>query len=138
MPLLHGEHRVLPRFTLLNLLLLASTVLPLWRHPHWLVRGMDFPRLQIACLAAVLLLVELIILDPVTPAHLILAGLTVFCLARQSWWILPYTLLWRREVKPAGQVHANSHISILTANVLMPNRNAGALLALGNRHLQLQ
>lgn len=41
-----------------TLLLVIATVLPRSKNPHWLVRGMDFPRLQIAVLAALLLLID--------------------------------------------------------------------------------
>ena len=37
-----------------------ATFLPYWRHPHWLIRGLDYPRLQIACLAMGLLLTQLL------------------------------------------------------------------------------
>ncbi len=48
-------------------LLAALTLLPLWRHPHWLVRGLDFPRLQLAALAALLLAGQCLLLDLTAP-----------------------------------------------------------------------
>ncbi|NNL57185.1 MAG: endonuclease, partial [Pseudomonadales bacterium] len=52
----------------------------------------------------------------------------------QLWWIIPYTVVFPCEVKPAGGRAQNidqrdQHIlRILTANVLTPNRNAGELI----------
>ncbi|SEN68294.1 endonuclease/exonuclease/phosphatase family protein [Nitrosomonas marina] len=117
-------------FTVLALLLLVATLLPLSRNPHWLVRGMDFPRLQLAVLAAILLAAEVVLLDLSHPLGLISLGVTSFCLFWQIWWILPYTPFWPVEVKAAIDDNPERALSIITANVLTPNRNADALLAL--------
>lgn len=110
--------------------LLVATLLPLSRNPHWLVRGLDFPRLQFSILAALLLVAEIILLDQDQPLTLMLVGITLFCLIWQLWWILPYTPLWPVEVNSATDSSAENMLSILTANVLTPNRNADALLAM--------
>ena len=47
----------------LSLAILLATVLPLSRNPHWLVRGLDFPRIQFAVLAAALLVAQWLWLD---------------------------------------------------------------------------
>jgi len=73
------------------------TLLPLWHHPHWFIRGMDFPRLQFMFLAAVLLLAQLFFLDTATVNAQLLIVATALCLLWQLWWILPFTLLWPKE-----------------------------------------
>ncbi len=120
--------------TICTLLLLLVTLLPLSRHTHWIVRGLDFPRLQFTGLAILLLFAELLLLDMqlLTSQALIIA--TIACLAWQLWWILPYTLLWPAEVKNATLTDTNNLLTILTANVLTPNRNANALIELVNQH----
>ena len=115
-------------------LLLVATLLPLSRNPHWLVRGMDFPRLQLAVLAALLLVAEAVLLDLGQPLALVVVGVTASCLIWQMWWILPYTPVWPVEVKAATDDSPERALSILTANVLTPNRNADALLALVREH----
>ncbi|SFG23500.1 endonuclease/exonuclease/phosphatase family protein [Neptunomonas qingdaonensis] len=115
-------------------LLVLVTLLPVWRHPHWLVRGMDFPRMQFAVLAIILLLAELIFLDSGHQTTWVLLALTMSCLAWQLWWILPYTSLWTVEVLTANECKADCHLSIITSNVLTPNRNAKALIALVRKH----
>lgn len=115
-------------------LLALVTLLPIWRHPHWLVRGMDFPRMQFTALAIILLLAELIFLDFEHLTSWVLLALTISCLAWQLWWILPYTSLWSVEVLAAKESNVDGHLSIITSNVLTPNRNAKALIALVRKH----
>jgi endonuclease/exonuclease/phosphatase (EEP) superfamily protein YafD len=120
--------------SLLTLLVVLATTLPLLRCSHWVVRGLDFPRMQLAVIAAAVLLAQCLLLDTASaPARLMIAA-TALCLLWQLRCILPYTPLWRREVKPAGNHDADREISILTANVLTTNRNAGPLLALVQEH----
>ena len=111
-------------------LLVVATVLPLWRHPHWIVRGMDFPRLQLASAASLLVLVQVLVLDLEKAESWALVSITLLCLSRHLWWIMPYTILWRAEVQRTNNPQSNRKLSILTANVLMPNRQADLLLNL--------
>lgn len=110
------------------------TVLPLFSHPHWLIRGLDFPRLQIGAIALVLLMAELALLDLNKPTSWLLITGSTLALAGQLWWIIPYTVIWPREVKRAKAAEPSHTISILTANVLTPNRNAEALITLVRQH----
>jgi endonuclease/exonuclease/phosphatase (EEP) superfamily protein YafD len=50
------------------------------------------------------------------------------------WWILPYSILWPREVAPSGDHCVDRQISVLTFNVLTPNRNVSALIDLVKIH----
>ena len=113
-----------------TLLVVIATVLPLSKNSHWLFRGMDFPRLQIATLTAVLLVSQLFVLDFSTLLPWLLLTATALCLFWQAWWVAPYTRLWRREVKTAKHTDPERQLSIITANVLQTNRNSDALIAL--------
>ncbi len=117
--------------TILAAILALATVLPLSRSPRWWVRGLDFPRLQLAIAGLSLLAVELWRLDmDALPGQAILA-ITAACTLYQGWWILPYTWLHPYEVRPcAGSNDPSARISILAANVLASNRNADALLSM--------
>ncbi len=110
------------------------TVLPLWRHPHWVVRSMDFPRVQLSILIALLLLAQLMLLSWDNTHTVLIIGTTAICLIWQLCWVLPYTPLWPVEVKAAKRCQDNQSISILTANVLRTNRNAQALIDLVALH----
>jgi endonuclease/exonuclease/phosphatase (EEP) superfamily protein YafD len=118
-------------FTALTVLL---TILPLSRHPHWVIRGMDFPRLQFAILIAVLLIADIILLNMQSVSTWVLISIASLCLIWQLWWVLPYTRLWRQEVKIASNDSVEDQISILTANVLTPNRNSELLIKLVEKH----
>lgn len=125
---------MLPVLIICTLIIVLATLLPLSRHPHWVVRGMDFPRLQIAIVAVVLLFVDAILLDIQSISALTIMGVTVLCLIWQLWWILPYTVLWPKEVKSASDIYPDRQLSILTSNVLTPNRNADALIQLVRKY----
>lgn len=115
-------------------LLVLVTLLPLSKHPHWVIRGMDFPRFQIAVGAAVLLIINLLVLDSQRLTNWVLLGVTVLCLLWQLWWVLPFTFFWPKEVKTAREDRPEQQLSILTSNVLTSNRNADALIALVRKH----
>ncbi len=109
--------------------LAAVTLLPLWRHEAWWVRGWDFPRLQLTALAAALLAAGGLLLDPSRPRSWILFAVLAACVAYQAWWILPYTRLHRNEVRSASEGGPEEdRLRILSVNVLTPNRDAEALL----------
>ena len=125
---------LLPTLTLLTCFLLIATLLPISNHTHWLIRGLDFPRLQIAIAAILLLIFQLLVLEITRPSSLLLICVSGFCLFWQSWWIVPYTPLFPREVKRAEKNSQKPSLKILTANVLTPNRNSQALISLVKQH----
>ncbi|MDF9797341.1 endonuclease/exonuclease/phosphatase (EEP) superfamily protein YafD [Catalinimonas alkaloidigena] len=117
-----------------TILTVLVTVLPLSQQTHWIIRGMDFPRLQIMIFSIVLLIAIVFFLDERLPLTLILIFTTVLCLIWQLWWILPYTPLWQKEVKSCNECEPERKLSIITSNVLTPNRNADALIELVNKY----
>ncbi|NNF19700.1 MAG: endonuclease [Flavobacteriaceae bacterium] len=117
-----------------TLIILLVTVLPLSRHPHWIIRSMDFPRLQIAFLAGALLLLLFFFAELHQTISWILIAVTAICLVRQLWWILPYTPLWRKEVLADEHGNPGANISFITSNVLTTNRNADALIKLVEKY----
>lgn len=114
-------------------LIAICTLVPLSHNPKWWVRGLDFPRLQLAIVSAFVLLLELFSLDLGQVNTWILMLTTLACLVYQAWWILPYTPLAKPEVKKSQNQHKET-LSIVTANVLMTNRNARRLINLVNRY----
>lgn len=114
--------------------LLLATLLPLSRAKVWWVRVLDFPRLQIAALlVATLALLWVFPLGVATldaGIKLVLLG----CLVWQCWWIAPYIPLAPREVPAASNTAPAERLRLLTANVLMSNRDADKLIALIRRH----
>lgn len=115
-------------------LVMLATLLPLWRNPHWVFRALDFPRLQIALFAAILLLAMSLLIDLNNPISTLLIGLTSLCLVWQCWWIIPYTQLWPREVNTSRNGDLQLELSLITSNVLTPNRNSEGLIRLVQKY----
>jgi len=113
-----------------TLLLAGFTLLPLSRREYWWIRGLDFPRMQFAVFALLLILLQLLLLDLARPATWGMLLIALACLAYQAWWILPYTPLVPVEVRAASAAESAATLRIMTANVLTPNRNAAGLLEL--------
>mgnify|MGYP000039711028 CR=1 FL=1 len=109
-------------------LLTVGTALPLLKCEAWWVRIFDFLRLQLIFLSAVLWAFEVAMLDRHGATGISLLVVTTVCLAYHTWWILPYTVLHPREVRPAGAIDASNSIGIMTANVLGTNRNSADLI----------
>lgn len=118
----------------LTALLAVATLLPLSRKTVWWVRGADFPRLQFALLGVLLLAAFLLTQDRSLLGNRMALGVIVACLAHQAWWILPYTVVFPREVKPARRGGAADTLRILSVNILMDNRRADELVQLVGEH----
>lgn len=112
----------------------AVTMAPFLRCKKWWIRGWEFPRAQIAVLAAIAILAGVHQLDPTRPIGAISLGVIAAALAWQLFRILPYTRLWRREVKSAQGRRRGERIKLLISNVEMSNRDSPKLLALVEAH----
>ncbi len=113
--------------------LVVVTLLPIWRYEAWWVRGQDFPRLQYAAIALLLLPLEWFALDRGDGRSWLLLGATLACLVYQAWWIFPHTPLHRHEVQTAENADPKETLRIMGVNVLMPNRRADELLRIIER-----
>ena len=108
---------------LLGVGLAAGTLLSLSDHPHWFVRGWDFPRVQIACLALMsgalhaIFFSEWSVLDWL---FLAAVGAVTFW---QGYRIYPYTPFARKQVRRTSQPSSGSKLTILISNVQMENRH---------------
>lgn len=107
--------------------LVAVTLLPLWDTTAWWVRFWDFPRVQIAALiAGVLVLLVLLRGGGWAFGIVVLAA----CLGYQLWRISPYTPVVRPEMRLAAPAEVPDAFTLLSANVLMENRDFAAMAAL--------
>ena len=122
--------------SLLAVVLVLATVLPLSVRREWWIRALDFPRLQIA-IAAIAWLMAWLSLVPGNPPWLALLALcvvAVFCY--QAYWITPNTEMHRQEVERYDSLIDGNcpTLRIISSNVLMHNRNSGPLLSLIRQH----
>lgn len=125
-----GTQPLSPIIAILTLSLCLLSLLPLWQHPHWLVRSAEFARQQLACLLAVSLLLQLTISGEPTKSAAVLLVLTLVCLTWNLWHLRRFVALWPVEVQPASETGADRCLSVLSANVQMENRDTQPLLSL--------
>ena len=117
-----------------GMILILATALPLVRTEEWWIRVLDFPRLQIAILLALVVVGFLFVFSPSS----ILDGFFLLVLTAsfgyQAYRIFPYTPLATSQVVRSNHCGASSSIRLLIANVLMDNRRADDFLALVRAH----
>lgn len=101
------------------------TLMPLSRRKEWWIRGWDFPRAQIALLAAVAFIGFVFREDRFSGGTTIGAAIALCVFLYQAGWILPYTRLYRKEVCDAPD--GPERIRLLSANVLQTNRETTRL-----------
>jgi endonuclease/exonuclease/phosphatase (EEP) superfamily protein YafD len=100
---------------------LTGTALNLSRHPHWYIRGWDFPRPVVLFLAAACaVLLRIFFFRGAWYEHALLWGLALAA-AWQAANIAPYTPLGPRPVKAARQRDPERRLRLLISNVLMEN-----------------
>ncbi len=112
----------------LALIPVTMTAIPIFRNDAWWVRIFDFPRIQLA-LILLAFLIALIALRPKFNSFPgIVAVLTGLALIGQVVQIGPFTPLWPNQMTEAkGGLPT---VKLLTANVLMDNREADELHAM--------
>ncbi len=113
--------------TVLGVLGIVATALPLIRSDMWWIRVLDFPRLQITLIIALVLSAYLYVAGAQGwGARTLIFALSV-CLLRQGYMIYPYTFLARKQVQSSEHIGGDATCKLLFANVLMDNRNADDL-----------
>lgn len=115
---------------LVAIVLVVVALLPFLRTNLWWVRVCDFPRLQVAALALVLVLAAIFLRGRMERTDQVLAGLLAVVVAIEVWFISPFTPFARKSVPDAAGPAPERTLRLVTANVLMENRDATALLAL--------
>lgn len=116
--------------TAMTALMVVATLTSLCKLTSWWIRVFDFPRLQFAVALALLLLAQLLLLDLSQARMGIMIATTLGCLAYQLWWILPYSPLAKPKARTCSSQRLDCRLSLMTANVLTPNRNSDQLLRL--------
>jgi endonuclease/exonuclease/phosphatase (EEP) superfamily protein YafD len=116
--------------TLLGTLMIVATLLPLAKLDDWWVRIFDFPRLQIAVVSVLLLVLTLIRRQDAGVAQNLWLAALAGCTAYQAYRMFPYTPLYAKQVQDSHRADPDATLSVLCANVLMSNRNAAGLCRL--------
>ena len=110
-----------------TILALASAT-ALLRSRFWWVRIFDFPRLQLAVLAVILLVLQLAFLEWDSAWTWLMVGVTLASLLYQGRWIAPYLPFALKRVKTARDSDPDNRLRFMNANVLVANRKVDGLL----------
>jgi endonuclease/exonuclease/phosphatase (EEP) superfamily protein YafD len=105
---------------LVALWLISGTALNFSKHPHWYIRGWDFPRVFTAAVAGAVGLVYAIVFHARWWDWALVAGLA-FVIARQLYMIYPYTPIAQKKVKQSTRPAGDHRFRLLMSNVLQEN-----------------
>jgi endonuclease/exonuclease/phosphatase (EEP) superfamily protein YafD len=111
-------------FLTFSWILIFATVAPFVRRGAWWIRVLDFPRTQITILAVVTLLVLALRYEG-NAWQTITLSILGLSTAYQVWELTAYTRLRRVQALPNDSDDPRRRLRILTANVLMTNKNVG-------------
>ncbi|NLN58697.1 MAG: endonuclease [Gammaproteobacteria bacterium] len=100
------------------------------RRDVWWIRGADFPRLQILALGIIAFILLLVWEHPWDMSRQVILIGVIAALAYQLKMVLPYTLLWKKQVKQVRpeQLNPEKQISLIVSNVLTPNKKHHLLI----------
>ncbi|HEX8310460.1 MAG TPA: endonuclease/exonuclease/phosphatase family protein [Chthoniobacteraceae bacterium] len=115
--------------TALGVIASAGTLLSFSKNPHWFVRMWDFPRVQIAAAAAFSGVLHRSMFFRGRFADWALLVANLLCISWHGKKILPYTPLWRQQVRKSRLRSPNPRaIRLLMSNVQMENKQHARLL----------
>ena len=117
-----------------GLFLVFGTLLNLSGHPHWFIRGWDFPRMQTAVIAGVLLLCYAVFFSQWSWYDWLFLAALAGCITLQCYRIYPYTPLAGKMVRAVGSGDRNRRVRLLISNVLMENEQHELLLERVREH----
>lgn len=117
----------------LGLLAVLATLISLHSSPHWAVRLWDFPRVQIALLAAAAGFVHAVVFWDGGVLDWVVFAATAATAIWQGWKIFPYTAIAPQQVewskrRPSPGPPTNASFRLLITNVLMENQQHDRLL----------
>ncbi|EHR9044418.1 endonuclease/exonuclease/phosphatase, partial [Escherichia coli] len=118
-------------FIFTAILLAVITFIPVSGNTSWVVGGWDFPRLQILLLCTLNVFLSVVFLDLFT--ELFVGIISLICVAYQLVWIIPYTVIGKKQVKEIKDSDGFLGLSILVFNVLMTNKKYIPILELINK-----
>ena len=98
---------------------------------EWWFRGADFPRLQILAVGLIALILLMFWPQSWDLWRQIIFIALLAALAYQLKMVLPYTFIWKKQVKQVrqNQLNPKQQISLIVSNVLTPNHQYHLLIA---------
>lgn len=107
--------------------MISATLLPLSHIGAWWIRDLDFPKLHFVIISFVSSVTAYFTLDIANfDTQFIIASNTI-CFLYHAYWVLPYTVFFPKSVAKSKYNNTENSISLLSSNVLTPNKNTQAL-----------
>ncbi len=120
------SRRPILRIVLLGLALVfvVATALPFIREPHWWIRVLDFPRVQLAVVGLVVLALLAVFGERKRWWEQAVLALVVLSVGHQVWRIWPYTPLHGVQSAQAEGPEEGRAFRLVVSNVLQTNRQS--------------
>ena len=109
--------------TLLTIIAVGSLA-TISSHPHWLIRGWDFPHVQLACITAIAAACYFIAARFFSTQafwNWVIGGFAVLILAWLAYGIIPYTRFSQTQTKRAVDLDTDRRLCVVVSNVEMEN-----------------
>ncbi|HET7360629.1 MAG TPA: endonuclease/exonuclease/phosphatase family protein [Salinimicrobium sp.] len=107
---------------------IIATALPFIKIDFWLIRIFSFPRVQIAVLCLLAIVLFLIFLKLKKIFNMVLLSLLGAAFIYQVVLVVPYTPFYRLQALPAKPTVDKNNFSIMEANILMSNKKVEAFI----------
>ncbi|MBA2761753.1 MAG: endonuclease/exonuclease/phosphatase family protein [Segetibacter sp.] len=111
---------------IISIFSIIVTALPFIQSPVWWIRIFDFPRLQIAIVCLISIILCLIYVKEKKVYQVLLSSLLVIAFGYQSSQIIVYTPLYPLQAKHSNYEKASDSFSLMIANILMTNQETEA------------
>jgi endonuclease/exonuclease/phosphatase (EEP) superfamily protein YafD len=118
----------------LGIFCVISTALPFIRAPYWWIRIFDFPRVQVAALCLISLILIFIYKGDNNQTTLVLGVLVTASLVYQLTRIIVYTKLYPVQAKASKKKEGDSVFGVIVANIRMYNKKSAAVLDQINKY----
>nr|WP_298414040.1 endonuclease/exonuclease/phosphatase family protein [uncultured Halomonas sp.] len=117
------------RWLIVPLLLVftAGSLIPFIESDTWWIRYLDYPRLQLAILLAVLIVLHLVLGGLRRITNWIVTVLAGLALATHAYYLYPYVLPVEKPVKSIASCPQESRLKLLIANVKKANQDSKTL-----------
>jgi endonuclease/exonuclease/phosphatase (EEP) superfamily protein YafD len=110
-------------FIALGLYSILVTLLPFIKSDRWWIRVLDYPKFQIMGMALISLAGFLLSTEIAETWEIIFIILLCSSILYQSIVIVPYTAMFKNQVKGSKNPPKDAVLSLLVANVLMTNKS---------------
>lgn len=118
---------------ILCIVVLITTGLPIINTDEWWIRIFDFPRIQIAVLAFITIILSFIYINFKWSIKMPLIFILLISLVYQLHFVLVYTPLYKTQAKDSNQPITENSFTLMVSNILMENQEKELFHTLVNK-----